>query len=120
MNERAALRDLVVGPLVRSAFSRPSAWSRAVAIVRPEGRRVTSRGDFAAWLSANGLHASARECLRREIRRGSLLCWLEVDAPNIAAAGFVVLDLAAALRDSSGVGSAHAAPLDNQERPLGT
>jgi hypothetical protein len=88
---------IVARELVGSAFAKPSRWVHAVVIVRADEQRITSRGDFAHYLAANDLGAAARECRSRRVPLGCVLVWLEVDAPNVAAAGFVVCDVATAM-----------------------
>jgi hypothetical protein len=61
----------------------------------------TSRGDFAHWLAANDLKPAAQECLKRRIGPGSILVWLEAEVPDVALAGFVVVNIARALRTVS-------------------
>lgn len=102
MTSAAADRDLLllVGPtLARSPFRRRSTWGRAVVVLRHDERRVTSRGDHAGWLAANDLAAAARECISRRVPPGCVLVWAEVDEEATAFVGFVVFDLATALRD---------------------
>lgn len=79
-------------------FAVPGRWRQAVVILRREERRVTSRGDHAQWLAANDLRDVAHECTARRIPPGSILVWIDVDVPEVAATGFVVFDLATALR----------------------
>ncbi len=84
--------------LKRAGLEKPSAWSSAVVVLRhKEPARAMLRGDFVGFLASNGLHASARECSRRRVPKGSLLVWLEIDVPEVAAARFVVFDFVAAL-----------------------
>lgn len=93
------LAAIVAVALHGSAFARPARWPSAVVVIRADSRaRVTSRGDHASWLIANDLGPSARECVRRRVPPGSILCWLEIDHSEVAAAGFYVFDLAAAVR----------------------
>ncbi|MBX3228258.1 MAG: hypothetical protein KIT84_26465 [Labilithrix sp.] len=95
----AQLLSIVAPILVASpAFRDRSRWPHACAVLRRESKRVTSRADLAGWFVANGMPAQARECLKRKVPRGSILCWLEVDDVDVAGAGFVVLDVTAALR----------------------
>jgi hypothetical protein len=100
-HEQAALDELTVrgAPmLARSPFALRARWGSAVVILRGEERRVTSRADFAGWLAANDLRSAAHECLARHVRPGNILAWVEIDTPDVAAARFVMLDLARALR----------------------
>lgn len=92
------LLSLVAPALVGSPFERRARWGSAVVVIRPEEKRVTSRGDFAHWLASNDLHTAAKECIARKVPPGHVLVWLEVDVPDVAAAGFVVFDLAGAAR----------------------
>lgn len=87
--------------LVGSPFECRSRWPHAVVVLRGEGKRVTSRGDFAGWLAANDLGAKARECTTRKVLPGHVLCWVEVDTSEVAAAEFRVLDVVGALRASA-------------------
>jgi hypothetical protein len=85
--------------LNNSAFSTPGLWAHAVVIARQGERpRATGKGDFAHWCVANDLHAQARECLRRKVRPGQVLVYLEADNEVTAVAGFIVFDFARALR----------------------
>lgn len=84
--------------LLGSGFRARERWPFAVVILRESETRATSRGDFAAWLRANDLPDQATECLHRRVPAGSILVWLDVEMPSVAATGFVMFDLAAALR----------------------
>jgi hypothetical protein len=96
-NEQALLE--FVGPvLVGSPFERRRRWRDAVVVLRREEKRVTSRGDFAQWLTANDLRNAARECIARRVPSGHVLVWLEVDSAAAAMARFVVLNVVRALR----------------------
>jgi hypothetical protein len=88
----------VVEALHGSPFERPGRWRSAVVILEKEGKRVTSRADHAHWLAANDLKPAAHECLARRIAPGSILVWISVDVPEVAATGFLVFDLANAIR----------------------
>lgn len=92
------LASLIAPVLVGSPFERRRVWPNAVVVLRRENKLVTSRGDFAGWLAANDLGAQARECIARRVPRGHVLVWIEVDVPEVAVAGFVLFDLASALR----------------------
>lgn len=93
------LLAMVASVLVGSPFEHRARWPHAVVVLRREERRVTSRADFAGWLVANDLGAAAREATRRKVPPGSVLAWLEVDVPEVAAAGFVVVPLTRALAE---------------------
>jgi hypothetical protein len=105
MNEAQELRRWLAGELAKllvgSPFAPPARWRTSVAVVRMQERRLTSRGDFAGWLRANDLRRSADECVRRQVPSGSILVWLEVDTVDAGSAGFMVFDLASALRTST-------------------
>lgn len=98
VDQAEALGPLVAPVLVGSPFERRSTWASACVVLRREEKRVTSRGDFAHWLAANALPMQARECLSRRVPPGHVLVWLEVDAVDVAAATFVLFDLATAVR----------------------
>lgn len=95
------LLPLVAVALAGSAFEHRSRWPQAVVVLRAEEKRVTSRGDFTHWLIAHDLGAAARECTSRKLPTGHVLVWLEVDVPDVAAAGFLVFDLAAAMKEAA-------------------
>ncbi len=85
--------------LRRGGFTRPRSWASAVVVLRhQDAPKAAFRGDFAGWLLSNGLGSSARECTRRKVGPGKVLVWIEIDVPELAAARFVLFDLAAALR----------------------
>ena len=96
---RAKLTGLVALALLGSPFETPSMWRHAVAVLTPEGVHVTSRADHASHLLAADLRAQAHETTARRVPSGCLLVWLEADAENVACAGFVLLDLRAALAE---------------------
>ena len=97
---RIALLELVALGLARSPFARPRFWSIAVVIVRREQKRTTTRADFAQWARANDLADVATCCTRTRTRPGEILAWLEIDVPDVSAAGFVVVPLAKLLAGS--------------------
>jgi hypothetical protein len=92
------LLGFVAEALVGSAFERADRWKHACVILRPEEKRVTSRACFSGYLNAHGLHASARECVKRRIPPGSILVWLEADNTEVALASFIVFDLGSSLK----------------------
>ncbi len=83
--------------LLRSSFRSPRSWSSAVVVFDGDTRRVSSRGDYAAWLRHNDLLSLAVECLARRVPRGCALLWLACDGPDGTGVRFVVLDLATGL-----------------------
>lgn len=94
VDARRLLIALVAPAVARSAFKKPKTWPLAIALVRVDEKRVTSRADFAQWARANDLHDVAATCLRSPVRAGELLVWLDVDVPGVSAAGFVIVPLA--------------------------
>ncbi len=92
------LAGMISSVLVGSPFAPWPRWPRAVVILRPPEKRVTSRGDFAGWLAANDLPGPARECITRRVKPGQILVWLDTDSSVAAVAQFMVFDLAAALQ----------------------
>lgn len=92
------LLPFVAEALQGTPFAKPQHWRHAVCVIRKERRSADSRGNFAAWLAANDLKDAAHEALTRRVPPGSILCWLEVDVPDVSTAGFVVFDIATALR----------------------
>lgn len=98
INDQRLLAPVAIA-LRDSAFASRKQWACAVVILRnQESPRVASRADFAGWLAANGLHASARECVRRRMPDGAVLVWIEIDEDTISDARFVVFALQQALR----------------------
>lgn len=97
MNESALLKEWLAGViaklLVVSPFRPRRFWSNVVVVLREKERRITTRGDFAHWLIANDLRASANECLKRRVADGSILVWIDLDAGETSGAGFFVFDL---------------------------
>jgi hypothetical protein len=93
-------RDWLAGAiatvLVGSPFQGRKRWREAVIVLRSDGRRVMSRGDFAHWLAANDLRQLAHECIRRRVPAGHV--WLEVDVAHASGVGFMIFDFAAAAR----------------------
>src|SRR5689334_18623654 len=87
--------------LVGTAYARRRTWPLAVVVFRGGERPyAASRGAFAAWLRSHGLETSARECMRRRVRPGEILVWLEVEAADVATAGFTVAALGRLLSES--------------------
>ena len=80
--------------LRRSAFRRSDEWSKAVVVLSPESKRVTSRACFASWLRANDLGTVATECTSRKVPSGCVLVWLEHDE----GVGFTIVDLIAEVK----------------------
>lgn len=93
------LLGLVASVLVGSPFEHRARWPHAVVLLRREERRVTSRGDLSQFFATNDLPQLARECMARRVPPGCILVWLEADTDEVAAAGFVVFDLASAFHE---------------------
>jgi hypothetical protein len=91
--ERAAFVGRVLMLLRASAFRRPASWDRALVVFTPEGKRVTSRADFASWLRANALDEPARECTSRRVPPGHVLVWCEADNAVGACARLALVNL---------------------------
>lgn len=97
-NDTTKLAGLCAIALAGTPFAKPRTWPLAVIVIRADERPVAKlRGDFAGWLRAHDLTGPSRECLRREVPPGSVLVWIEVDAPSVAAAQFFSFDLRSAL-----------------------
>lgn len=93
-----AVAGLAAKLLLGSAFRDARHWSKAIVVLEGDGQtvahRVTSRGDFSAWLRHHDLPTLATECLVRSVPRGCVLVWLSVDGPDGTGVRFTVLDLA--------------------------
>lgn len=93
--EATAVVASIADALARSrSFRRPVKWPYAVVIVGAGKPRITSRPDFASWLTANGLPELAHECMSRKARFGEVLVFLDADAPTEAVTRFVIVNLA--------------------------
>lgn len=92
------LLPFVAEALQGTAFAKPQNWRQGVAIIRKERRSADSRGNLASWFAAHDLKDLARECLNRRVPPGSILVFVDVDVPEVAATGFLCFDLSTALR----------------------
>lgn len=95
----ASFCALVVAALRRGSFWDPKRWSNAVVVMRTNETTVTSRGDFAGFLAGADLHDLARECTKRKVPKGSVLCFVDVEASDVAATGFLVVPVVEALKE---------------------
>jgi hypothetical protein len=59
-----------------------------------EEPKITGRADWAGFLFANGMTEQGRECIKRRVPPGHVLCWLETDREDVASAGFALIDYA--------------------------
>jgi hypothetical protein len=102
--EASSLLGPVAIALRGSPFEPRPMWPHALVVIRQHERpRVTSRGDFSHWLASNGLRSAANECMRRQLRRGEILLWIEVDDVAISTAQFHIFRLSQAISELNSI-----------------
>jgi hypothetical protein len=68
-------------------------WQHLAIVVGPEGARIESRGQLAAWLRANDLPTQARAVMTKRVLPGQVVVYAIADSKQFAGTGVHVVAL---------------------------
>jgi hypothetical protein len=68
-------------------------WQHLAIVLGPEGARLESRGQLAAWLCANDLPALARTVMAKRVLPGQVVVYATADSKRFAGTGVQVIAL---------------------------